>query len=317
MYIAIVVLIIVSILVGMAISVSAFGTGGKRAKIFENIYFSCEDVKGMGVIYTKKGDYSVILKMENPVRKYSADIDSYYDFTSLMASIMQSLGEGYAIHKQDVFVRREFDMKAIAKNKKGGSNNFLSSSYFKFFNGRKYTDSETYLIVTQKGKKGGLGTYDKGKWRDFQVKAQKVYDRLKANEIRCSFMSAEECKTLADRFFAFDFVSENPSMTNFKVDAEKIGMGNNQIKVYSLLDVDNIGLPGHIRPFTEVSVNNATMPMDLLADIDHIPGVETAVYNQIVYLPNQKRENARLDLKSASNLNGNLNCSKELEHYAS
>ena len=24
-----------------------------------------------------------------------------------------------------------------------------------------------------------------------------------------------------------------------------------------------------------------------------------------------------LDLKSASNLNGNLNCSKELEHYAS
>lgn len=297
MYIAIVVLIIVCILVGMAISVSAFGTGGKRAKIFENIYFSCEDVKGMGVIYTKKGDYSVILKMENPVRKYSADIDSYYDFTSLMSSIMQSLGEGYAIHKQDVFVKREFDMKAIAKNKKGGTNNFLSSSYFKFFNGRKYTDSETYLIVTQKGKKGGLGTYDKGKWRDFQVKAQKVYDRLKGNEIRCSFMSAEDCKTLADRFFAFDFVSENPSMTNFKVDAEKIGMGNNQIKVYSLLDVDNIGLPGQIRPFTEVSVNNATMPMDLLSDIDHIPGVETAVYNQIVYLPNQKRENARLDKK--------------------
>ena len=25
----------------------------------------------------------------------------------------------------------------------------------------------------------------------------------------------------------------------------------------------------------------------------------------------------RYDLKSASNLNGNLNCSKELEHYAS
>ena len=297
MYIAIVVLVIVCILVGMAISVSAFGTGGKRAKIFENIYFSCEDVKGMGVIYTKKGDYSVILKMENPVRKYSADIDSYYDFTSLMSSIMQSLGEGYAIHKQDVFVKREFDMRAIAKNKKGGTNNFLSSSYFKFFNGRKYTDSETYLIVTQKGKKGGLGTYDKGKWRDFQIKAQKVYDRLKANEIRCSFMSAEECKTLADRFFAFDFVSENPSMTNFKVDAEKIGMGNNQIKVYSLLDVDNVGLPGQLRPFTEVSVNNATMPMDLMSDIDHIPGVETAVYNQIVYLPNQKKENARLDKK--------------------
>ena len=30
-----------------------------------------------------------------------------------------------------------------------------------------------------------------------------------------------------------------------------------------------------------------------------------------------KREYAQVNLKSASNLNGNLNCSKELEHYAS
>ena len=31
---------------------------------------------------------------------------------------------------------------------------------------------------------------------------------------------------------------------------------------------------------------------------------------------NEKERNL-IDLKSASNLNGNLNCSKELEHYAS
>ena len=298
MYIAIVILIFVCILVGMAISVYAFGTGGKRAKIFENIYFSCENVQGMGVIYTKKGDYSVVLKMENPVRKYSADIDSYYEFTSLMTSIMQSLGEGYAIHKQDIFVKREFDMNAIAKkSKKSNTNQFLSNSYFRFFNGRRYTDSETYLIITQKGKNGGLSTYDKGKWRDFLVKAQKVYDRMKANEICCSFLTAEECRMLADRFFALDYVSENPSMNNFKVDAEKIGMGDKQIKVYSLLDVDSIGLPGQIRPYTEITVNNAAMPQDLLSDIDHIPGVELAIYNQVVYLPNQKKENAKLDKK--------------------
>ena len=46
--------VFISILVGMAISVSAFGTGGKRAKMFENIYFSVEDVDGIGVVYTKK-----------------------------------------------------------------------------------------------------------------------------------------------------------------------------------------------------------------------------------------------------------------------
>ena len=58
---AIVILAFICILVGMSLSVWAFGTGGKRAKIFEDIYFSCEDVDGMGVIYTNKGDYSAVL----------------------------------------------------------------------------------------------------------------------------------------------------------------------------------------------------------------------------------------------------------------
>lgn len=86
-------------------------------------------------------------------------------------------------------------------------------------------------------------------------------------------------------------------MTDFKVDSEKIGMGNKQIKVYSLLDVDNIGLPGNIRPYTDVSVNNAVISQDLLADIDHVPGVDSIVYNQVIFLPNQKREMMKLDKK--------------------
>ena len=35
-----VIITFVAILIGMAISVSAFGTGGKRKKIFQDIYFS-------------------------------------------------------------------------------------------------------------------------------------------------------------------------------------------------------------------------------------------------------------------------------------
>ena len=298
MVVIIVLLVFVSILIGMAISVSAFGTGGKRAKIFEDIYFSVEEVEDKGVIYTKKGDYSAVLKMENPIRKYSADTDSYYDFTTLMASVIQVLGEGYALHKQDIFVRKNFDMSKVAsKKKKGSKKAFLSDAYFRFFNGREYTEATTYLVITQKGKKGGIHTYDNSKWRDFLVKIQKVSDRLKSGEINCRFLSAAECKEYADRFFAFDFKNPNISMTDFKVDSEKIGMGNKQIKVYSLLDVDNVGLPGNIRPYTDVSVNNAVISQDLLADIDHIPGVDSIVYNQVIFLPNQKREQMKLDKK--------------------
>ena len=298
MVVIIVILVFVSILSGMALSVWAFGTGSKRAKIFEDIYFSVEDVENKGIIYTKKGDYSAVLEMENPIKKYSADTDSYYDFTTLMASVIQVLGEGYALHKQDVFVRKNFDMSRVAaKKKKGSKKAFLSEAYFRFFNGREYTEATTYLVITQKGKKGGIHTYDNSKWRDFLVKIQKVSDRLKSGEINCRFLTAAECKEYADRFFAFDFKNKNISMTDFKVDSEKIGMGNKQIKVYSLLDVDSIGLPGNIRPYTDVSVNNAVISQDLLADIDHVPGVDSIVYNQVIFLPNQKREMMKLDKK--------------------
>lgn len=298
MVVIIVILVFVSILSGMALSIWAFGTGSKRAKIFEDIYFSVEDVENKGIIYTKKGDYSAVLEMENPIKKYSADTDSYYDFTTLMASVIQVLGEGYALHKQDVFVRKNFDMSRVATQKKKGSKKaFLSEAYFRFFNGREYTEATTYLVITQKGKKGGIHTYDNSKWRDFLVKIQKVSDRLKSGEINCRFLSAAECKEYADRFFAFDFKNKNISMTDFKVDSEKIGMGNKQIKVYSLLDVDSIGLPGNIRPYTDVSVNNAVISQDLLADIDHVPGVDSIVYNQVIFLPNQKREIMKLDKK--------------------
>lgn len=293
----IVILVFASVLLGMFISIKAFGTGSKRAKVFENIYFSFEDVNDIGVIYTKKGDYSTILKMDNPVRKYSADTDGYYEFTSLMASVLQVLGEGYAIHKQDVFVRKKFNISNIAGKNSDAKKRFLSDAYFKFFNGRPYVESQTYLTITQRGRNGGLKTYDADKWRDFQVKIQKVHDRLKSENVNCRFLSGKECQEYTERFFAVDFKNEVISMTDFNVESEKICMGDEQLKVYSLLDVDDPGLPGTLHPYADINVNNTVMPQDLLSDLSTLPDVDTIIYNQIIFLPNQKREIAKLEKK--------------------
>uniref|UniRef100_A0AB33J2D8 TraG P-loop domain-containing protein n=1 Tax=Prevotella sp. GTC17254 TaxID=3236794 RepID=A0AB33J2D8_9BACT len=293
----IVILVFVSILLGMLISIKAFGTGSKRAKVFENIYFSFEDVNEIGVVYTKKGDYSTILRMDNPVRKYSADTDGYYEFTSMLASILQVLGEGYAIHKQDVFVRKNFNISSIAEKNTDERKRFLSDAYFKFFNGRPYVESQTYLTITQRGRTGGLKTYDADKWRDFQVKIQKVHDRLKSENISCRFLRSDECQEYTERFFSVDFKNEVVSMSDFKVESEKIGMGDDQLKVYSLLDVDDPGLPSTLRPYADISVNNSVMPQDLLSDLSTLPDVETIIYNQIIFLPNQKREIMKLEKK--------------------
>ena len=286
-----VILFFVATCIGMAISVYAFGTGGKRKKIFEDIYFSVEDTDGIGVLYTKTGEYSAILRMENPVQKYSANIDSYYEFTNLFAAITQTLGEGYALHKQDIFTRKQF------KDESGKGHEFLSESYFRYFNGREYTDSMTYLTITQENKKSRLMSFDNKKWRDFLVKIRKVQDQLKDAGIKSEFLNKQEASKYVDRFFAMNFRDKMVSMTGFKVDDEMIGMGDRRCKVYSLVDVDCANLPTLIRPFTNIEVNNTSMPVDLVALVDSIPGVESVVYNQIIFVPNQKRELALLDKK--------------------
>ena len=286
-----VILFFVAICIGMAISVYAFGTGGKRKKIFQDIYFSVEDTDGIGVLYTKTGEYSAILRMENPVQKYSANIDSYYEFTNLFAAIAQTLGEGYALHKQDIFTRKQF------KDESGKGHEFLSESYFRYFNGREYTDSMTYLTITQENKKSRLMSFDNKKWRDFLVKIRKVQDQLKDASIKSEFLGKQEASLYVDRFFAMNFRDKMVSMTGFKVDDETIGMGDRRCKVYSMVDVDSANLPTQIRPFTNIEVNNTSMPVDLVALVDSIPGVESVVYNQIIFVPNQKRELALLDKK--------------------
>ena len=286
-----IILFFIALCTGMALSVYTFGTGGKRKHIFQNIYFSVEDTDGVGVLYTKTGEYSAVLKIENPVQKYSADIDSYYDFTHLFSALAQTLGEGYALHKQDIFVRKQF------ANEPEHNQEFLSASYFRYFNGRPYTDSLCYLTITQEAKKSRLFSYDSKKWRDFLVKIYKVRDLLRDSGVQVKFLNKAEASEYVDRYFAMNFKDRTVSMTNVKSDDETVSMGDKCCKVYSLVDVDCAALPSLIRPYTNIEVNNTEMPVDLVSVVDNIPNAETVVYNQIIFLPSQKRELALLDKK--------------------
>jgi len=286
-----VILFFIALCAGMAVSVYAFGTGGKRKRIFQDIYFTVEETDGIGVLYTKTGEYSAVLKIENPVQKYSADINGFYDFTHLFSSLALTLGEGYAIHKQDIFVRKRFEQETE------GNREFLSESYFRYFKGRPYTDSLCYLTITQEAKKSRLFSFDNRKWRDFLVKVRKVHDQLRDSGVQARFLNKTEASEYVDRYFAMNFKDRTVSMSNFKADEETVSMGDKRCKVYSLVDVDCATLPSLIRPYTNIEVNNAEMPVDLVSVVDNIPNAETVVYNQIVFLPNQKRELSLLDKK--------------------
>ena len=275
----------------MAISVYAFGTGSKRAKIFKEIYFSVEDIDGVGVLYTKTGEFSAILAMQNPVQKYCADINEYGSFSNLMTSLMATLGEGYAIHKQDILTRKNFH------SCDEGNKEFLSRSYFKYFEGSEYKDCTTYITITQENKKSRLFSYDGKKWKDFLVKVGKVRDQLRDRGINSKFLTAKEAKFFVDQYLAQDYTSEHVSLNNFKVGEEQIGVGERKFKIYSLVDVDSIVLPTLVRPYTNIEVNNICMPVDLLALIDNVPEAKSVVFNQVVFLPSQKQEMSKLAKK--------------------
>ena len=286
-----VIIICLAICLGMAVSVWAFGTGGKRSRIFHDIYFTIEETDGIGVVYTKTSEISAILKMENPVAKFGGNIDAYYEYTKLFAAICATLGEDYAIHKQDIFTRKGF------ADEDGENREFLSSSYFEYFKGRRYTDSLTYLTITQECKKSRLFSYDSKKWRDFLVKIRKVADQLRDAGIKTQFLNKTEASDVVDRFFAMDFANKRISFSTFRADEESVGMGDRNCKIYSLVDVDCINLPTQIRPFTKIEVNNTSLPVDLMSVLDSIPEIESVVYNQMIFMPGQKRELSILDKK--------------------
>ena len=279
------------ILIGMAVSVYAFGTGSKRAKIFKEIYYSIEDIDGIGVLYTKTGEFSAILTIQNPVQKFCANIDNYYDYSSLMAALMATLGEGYSLHKQDVFTKRKY------KAEDEGNKEFLSKSYFKYLRGSEYTDCTTYITITQENKKSRLMSYDNRKWNDFLVKINKVRDLLKDRQIPQRFLTIEEVKDFVNRYLVQDYTTESISLNNFNVREDNIGVGERKFKVYSVVDVDSIVVPSMVRPFTNIEVNNAIMPVDLMSLVDNIPEATSVVFNQIIYLPSQKQEVSKLGKK--------------------
>ena len=192
-----IILIFSAICVGMAISVKAFGTGGSGSAS-SRTSTSIEEVDGIGVLYTKTGEYSAVLKMENPVQKYSANIEATMSSPTSFAALAQTLGEGYALHKQDVFVRKAF------KEENGGNHEFLSESYFRYFNGRPFTDSVCYPPSHRRTRKSRLMSFDNKKWRDL-VKIRKVHDQLRDAGVKSRFLGKTEACEYVDRFFSMNF----------------------------------------------------------------------------------------------------------------
>lgn len=269
-----------------------------KKKTFDSLFAQLEEVRDGNnnlintVLYSKRGEPSVIIEIENPVQKYCADEDQYYLYIDTLNNIVSSLGEGYLLQKQDIFSKQEF-YRPITEDME-----YLSRSYFKFFNGRVYTETRTFLIITQEALKGKFVKYDAKKEKDFHTKIDKVLSILQERGIPYSKLDKEEVHEYLYRFLAMRFKRGEYCVSNIKSSDEMLKMGDQAIKSYSLINIDEVDLPNYIKPSQQMNVNGANIVGDLFAFLPTIPHFDCVIYNQVIQIPQQRKLLRELQAKA-------------------
>lgn len=270
----------------------------KKERPFDKLYAELEEIKDARgkvmntVLFSKNGNWSVIIEIENPIQQYCTDAELYYNYADILSNIIQTLGEGYCIQKQDIFCKQGYNY-AITDDM-----SFLYKSYFNYFRGREYTNIRTFLIITQEFKQSSFVKYDPKAWLDFHSKVGKVINILSEKNIPYYKLNKKEVAEYVHRFLAFDFKPQPFSLNNMNVTDEYIKSGERAIKSFSLVNIDTIDLPTFIRPFNTMPVNGFNIATDLLSFLTDIPSTDCVIYNQVIQIPQQRPLMRKLQSKA-------------------
>lgn len=270
----------------------------RKERPFDKLYAELEEIKDARgevmntVLFSKNGNWSVIIEIENPIQQYCTDAELYYSYADILSNIIQTLGEGYCIQKQDVFCKQGYN-HAITDDM-----SFLYKSYFNYFKGREYTNIRTFLIITQEFKQNSFVKYDPKAWLDFHSKVGKVINILSEKNIPHYKLNKKEVAEYVHRFLAFDFKPQPFSLNNMNVTDEYIKSGERAIKSFSLVNIDTIDLPTFIRPFNTMPVNGFNIATDLLSFLADIPSTDCVIYNQVIQIPQQRPLMRKLQSKA-------------------
>ena len=264
----------------------------KRKRIFDGLYAQLEETDGNVVLFSTRGEPSVIFEITNPVQQLCTDAQQYMLFHDVLSNILQTIGEGYALQKQDILCRQAYhhDVPDDAE--------FLTRSYFRYFEGREFTEIRTFLILTQEAQKNQFIQYDPKRWLDFHSKVSKTDDILTEKHIRHRKLNKEEVSEYCHRFMAFQFRHGPFSMTNFKASDEYLRTGDRIIRSYPLVDIDEINLPSMIKPYTQMNINGYGIATDLLSFLTGVPYSDCVVFNQVIQIPGQRKLLRKLQAKA-------------------
>ncbi|RZJ23701.1 MAG: TraG family conjugative transposon ATPase [Acinetobacter sp.] len=242
-------------------------------------------------LYGLNGEFSVIIKIDNPVLQHSAAPEAYEDFHSLFVNIIKILGEGFYIQKQDVFSRSKYHARKAEE--------YLQKKYNDHFEGRPFVKVDTYLTITKLVKRGAFYVYDKRIVRDFKQSLSKVIDVLKIAGANPKALREQAINTLVMRILSMEFNSKSIALNNIAPSDTEIKIGEKVVRSISLVNIDNIDLPSQIATHTEANDKDTMkgFPIDLFSFLFKVPDFEVILFNQLIEVPNQMFTLNKLELK--------------------
>ncbi len=263
----------------------------KKKQRFTPPYLAIEEHNGKPILFSNKGEYSVVFSMDNPISKYSSDPQAYYSYNEVIMNLIKTLGAGYAIQKHDIFSRVPFSAPLSSGNK-----SYLSEKYFEYFTGRQYVQHRTYFTITQEKGKGFL-QFNPVKWKDFLDRIDKVKDLLTGSYWNPKILSREELEVFLYRYFAINFRDESFSIDNITATEHCLISSGKTIKSTSLINIDEMDMPSQIYPLCVSNLNGSDFCEDLFSFLPQFPDADDVIYHQTIIIPNQKVEATKLSRK--------------------
>jgi conjugation system TraG family ATPase len=260
----------------------------KKRNEFKLPYLGIEnDINGLHCIFNQKGDFGVILSLDNPVLQYSADSSKYDSVHQLYTNLIKILGEGHLIQKQDVFSKKRYSQKQ--------SKEYLQQKYDDHFQGREYTCLKTFLVITKRSK----GRYNPKSVNDFIQVLGKVIDLFDRSGIRAEALSGIETDRYVKRILSMNFHEERIVLDNLLAEETQVESGDRAIRSVTLVDTDKVELPEKAPTHLERNDKDSLkgFPVDNMGFLFGVPNFQTIVYNQVLEIVEQRSTLTKLELK--------------------
>ena len=268
-------------------------------------------------LLTKEADISVGFEVQLP-ELFTISGEDYEILHSLWHKAIKVLPQYTVIHKQDWFIKEQYEPKLQGENL-----SFLSHSYEKHFNERPFLNHRCYLFITQTTKnrmraQSNFSSLCKGNFlpkeltnREHATQFLEAVAQLErilndSNLIKLRQLKTEDYigtphkKGLFEQYLSLS-TNEKESLQDICLSAEQMRIGNQRLCVHTLSDTED--LPSKVQAdsrYERLSTDKSdcrlsfAAPVGLLLSCNHI-------YNQYLFLDNSD-ENLRQFEKSARNM---------------